>query len=107
MAVLLQIQSESAERARVYGVHYKPETLSAAQVAAGVLLDKEPAVPANEEIPAYTNPVLYVNPTTKATWWEYEARDKTQEETLAELSAKLDAAAADIKKILEMIGKVG
>ncbi|MBA7703000.1 hypothetical protein ES703_111780 [subsurface metagenome] len=77
----------SAGKDRVTVIHYKPERLSAEQKKAIILIENE-ALPKAENRPG-KSAVLYVNPQTKESWYEYEDRPPTQEELLTEISQKL------------------
>jgi hypothetical protein len=87
--ILVRYQEETPERARVNGIHYKPEMLNSAQRSKGLLLAAE-ALPKEPVLAAKQQAVLYTNPKTGVLWWEVEAREPTVEERLADIEAKLD-----------------
>lgn len=76
--VLLVISKESDNRAKVVGKHYNIDELPQDYIESNIMLNSEPF-----ELPRVEGKIthMYINPVNKETWFEYEDRPLTKDET--------------------------
>jgi hypothetical protein len=96
--MLYEIVAEN--KARVTLIHNRPDMLPADMVAQGLEVEELPTV---DETLTKKEAVLYVNPATKETWYEYQDRPLTPEEQLqADMGTILFESAMDKARIAEL-----
>jgi len=79
-------------------VHYRLENLPEENRKKFIVVDSVP----EKEILAGKRAVRYINPKTKEQWIEYKDKPPSQEETLIEMSAKLDELNTKIAELVEL-----
>ncbi|MGE6227638.1 hypothetical protein [Paenibacillus chitinolyticus] len=92
MQVFVKYIAETEERGRVTLMDYRPDLLSEEELKEGVVIDYEEA----KNTPQGKSAVLYVNPETSQTWYEYEDRLLSPSEETRELKKDI----ADIQLAL-------
>lgn len=103
MIYLLQNIQESPDRLRVGVIHFKPELLTKAAKVGGIELAlDEASLPKPTEQEGKTS-VLYVNPKTKALWYEYVDRPLTQDELMAKLLARMDTLITQQEELIRLL----